>query len=155
MNILYHCSEYPPFRNGGIGSVTRIVAEELASRGHNIYVSGYYSELDKSESIEVINGVTILRYNYRPNLSSFQKKLRLYRNKARLLGNLIQEELDFYEDRIEELIVKYKIQVLELTDFYEFNVYRTTLKFRRFSVPTVIRVHGSESFMLYKKNNKL
>ena len=154
MNILFHCSEYPPFRHGGIGSVIRIVAEELASRGHNIYVSGYYSGLDKSESIEVINGVTILRYNYRPNLSSFQKKLRLYRNKARLLGNLIQEELDFYEDRIDELIVKFQIQVLELTDFYEFNVYRTTLKFRKFSVPTVIRVHGSESFMLYNSGKK-
>lgn len=83
MNILFHCSEYPPFRNGGIGSVIRIVAEELASRGHNIYVSGYYSGLNKSESIEVINGVTILRYNYRPSQSSFQKKLRLYRNKIR------------------------------------------------------------------------
>lgn len=154
MNILFHCSEYPPFRNGGIGSVIRIVAEELASRGHNIYVSGYYSGLNKSESIEVINGVTILRYNYRPSQSSFQKKLRLYRNKVRLLGNLIQEELDFYEDRVEELIVKYHIQVLELTDFYEFNVYRTTLKYRRFSVPTVIRVHGSESFMLFNTGKK-
>ena len=32
MNILFYCSEYPPYVTGGIGSATKIVAEELAKR---------------------------------------------------------------------------------------------------------------------------
>ena len=149
MNILFNCSEYPPFRNGGIGSVTKIVAEELVSRGNSVYVVGYYTDLNIREKIEVVNGVTIFRYNYKPNRTSLQSKIRMYRNKFRMLGKSIQKELDFYEDRIGDIINKYNIDILELTDFYHFNVYRTKLKFRRFNVPTIIRVHGSESFMLY------
>ena len=42
MKILFYCNEYPPYPTGGIGSVTKIVAEELVKRGHEIFVVGYY-----------------------------------------------------------------------------------------------------------------
>ena len=40
MNILYYCDEYPPTRNGGIGTVVKLVAEAMAARGHQVTVAG-------------------------------------------------------------------------------------------------------------------
>ena len=47
MNLLYYCSEYPPYKSGGIGTVTKIVAEELVRRGHNVSVIGYYPDINE------------------------------------------------------------------------------------------------------------
>ena len=69
MNILFYCAEYPPYKTGGIGSVTKIFAEELVRRGHNVYVMGYYPENKSFPQYSVINGVHIYRLNlgYRSN----------------------------------------------------------------------------------------
>ena len=147
MNILFQCSEYPPFRNGGIGTVTKIVAEELARRGHNITVCGYYSELLLQEKVEIINGVAVYRFNKGTRRGSLRQSFFLILNKLGLAGFFIQRELSWYEDMIASLIEKKKIEVLEITDFYNFNLFKTKLNYRRFDVPTVMRVHGSASFV--------
>ncbi len=147
MNILYQCSEYPPFRNGGIGTATKIVAEELVSEGHHVYVVGYYIDLPQTEMVEEINGVTVYRFNLGLRRGKFRQKIFPLLNKFHLVSHLIQRELTWYEEKIETLIKKHDIDVLEMTDFYTFNFYDTRLRFKRFSVPTVIRVHGSASFI--------
>ena len=38
MNILYLCDEYPPAKTGGIGTVTKVVAEAMVQKGHTVYV---------------------------------------------------------------------------------------------------------------------
>jgi len=147
MNILFQCSEYPPFRNGGIGTVTKVVAEELVRRGHNVSVCGYYSELPVRERVEEINGVTIYRFNKGTRKGAIRVFFFLLLNKIRLVGFLIQKELSWYEKKIDAIIRKNQIDVVEMTDFYNFNLYRAKLRYRRFDVPTVMRVHGSASFI--------
>lgn len=147
MNILFQCSEYPPSRNGGIGTVTKIVAEELARNGHHVYVVGYYTELQSAEDFEVIGGVGVYRYNLGTRRGSKMKKIFPILNKFHLAGFFVQRELSWYECRIDALIKKHNIELLEMTDFYSFCLYHTRLKFREFSVPTVMRVHGSASFI--------
>ncbi|MCC7495980.1 MAG: glycosyltransferase family 4 protein [Bryobacterales bacterium] len=44
MKICFLCSEYPPGRHGGIGSVTRVLGRALASAGHQVRVIGCYPE---------------------------------------------------------------------------------------------------------------
>lgn len=153
MNILFHCSEYPPFRNGGIGSVTKIIAEELVRRNHNVYVVGYYSELNTCRTIENINGVTVICLNlgYRRGI---KVKLFKYLNKLHLVRYFIQKELSWYEQQLDEIIKSEHINILELTDFYRFNIYNAKLKYKRFTIPTIIRVHGSVSFMLKNLGKK-
>ena len=154
MNILFQCSEYPNFRNGGIGTVTKIVAEELVGQGHHIYVVGYYSDLPQQEMVEVINGVVIYRYNLGLRKGKFRQQLLRILNKVGLAGGLIQRELSWYEERIVALIDRHKIDVLEMTDFYNFCLFHAKLLFKKFVVPTVMRVHGSASFIQYYSGKK-
>lgn len=149
MNILYNCSEYPPFRNGGIGSVTKIIAEELVKMGHRVVVVGYYPELSIQESREVINGVYVFRYNMSPNLSGIRKNVHRLLNKCKLDGHYVQSQLSWYEHKISDLIEKFDINLVEITDFYTFNTYKCKLHYSKFKVPTVLRAHGSVSFMHY------
>lgn len=148
MNILYQCSEYPPFRNGGIGTVTKIVAEEMARRGHNVYVIGHYPEMEGHELIEKINGVIVYRYNCGLRHGYFKGQLSHILNRLHLIGYILQKEVNWFEKKIENLIKKHNIDILEMVDFYEFNNHNAHLNFHRFAVPTVLRVHGSASFIL-------
>lgn len=147
MNILFQCSEYPPFRNGGIGTVTKIVAEELVKNGHNVYVAGYYTNLQCREAYEDIGGVGVYRYNLGTRRNGTIQKLFTFLNWFHLAGVFIQRELSWYENRIEALIKKHDIDILEMTDFYHFCLFRAMLTFKTFNVPTVMRVHGSASFI--------
>lgn len=55
MNICLLCNEYPPAPHGGIGPVTRQLAEGLLGFGHKVHVVGVYGQ--SQDSIEAINGV--------------------------------------------------------------------------------------------------
>lgn len=147
MNILYHCSEYPPYKNGGIGTATKIVAEEMSKRGHTVFVVGYYTDIVERKIIEKINGVTVIRLNYGTRRSRFQKSLFSILNRICCVGPFIQKELTWYENNIERIIEETNIDIFELTDYYPFNHFNARLTFKKFSIPTVLRVHGSASFL--------
>lgn len=158
MNILYYCDEYPPFKTGGIGSVTKIVGEELAKRGHNIYVIGYYPYNCDLPQYSEIDGVHVYRLNI-----GIRKMLGVnlfpILHKLRLSKRIIQKELNYTEDYIQRFIVKKNIDILEMTDFYAFNYANGNLDFKKFNIPTILRVHGSVSYVNFilgkkRKNNK-
>ncbi len=58
MNLCYVCSEYPPFRHGGIGSTTQVFGRAFAARGHQVRVVGVYPE---SGPVEQDRGVSVYR----------------------------------------------------------------------------------------------
>ena len=60
MNILYICSEYPPFAHGGIGTVTQILAEGMAGLGHKVHVAGVYGDIN-SDTHDLVSGVLVHR----------------------------------------------------------------------------------------------
>lgn len=142
MNILFYCSEYPPFRSGGIGSVTKIVAEQLAQRGHKVIVAGYYPNMPHKQLIENINGVTIYRIGLGLRDGWLKRKFIQGCNKLHMARWIHQYEIDRIEAQLEHIIKEHSIDIMELTDFYPLVRCKSRLKFRKFSVPTILRIHG-------------
>ena len=68
MNILYICDEYPPGRNGGIGTMVQVLGRELVKQGHNVYVAGLYSYRYGGNNFEEDKGVKVWRLRYGLNL---------------------------------------------------------------------------------------
>lgn len=86
LRLCFICNEYPPSSHGGIGTVTRDLAEGLAAAGMCATVIGVYSPqvLAVSETIvEWINGVKVIRL---PAVSKFIPAQAAYvLNRLRLL----------------------------------------------------------------------
>lgn len=148
MNILFYCNEYPPYKTGGIGTVTKIVAEALAKRGHNISVVGYYPTNTTLPEYSKINEVHVYRYNLGYRDKKWKHILFMILVKLHLGYLIVNKELVFTENKIETLISKENIDILEFTDYYDFNLYPSKNRvFKRFNVPTILRIHGSVSFL--------
>ncbi len=169
MNILFYCDEYPPVRNGGIGSVVKIVAESLAERGHRVVVAGDYSRF-KQEDLkpkEDINGVKIIRFlsNEYAGLSRkflllillFTKTLKLNFVKNKIQTKLVQYNLNITNKKLQKLISDNEIDLIELVDYQDFlvNFVKGEINYHRFSVPTVLRIHGSVSFLRHYKDGHI
>ena len=102
MNILFYCSEYPPFVTGGIGSATKAVAEELARRGHNVYVVGYYISMPtKGVIYENINNVHIYRINKGYRNSTIKQKLFSVLRRLGKTNFIIQKEVSYIDEFIQ------------------------------------------------------
>ncbi|HHR6131814.1 TPA: glycosyltransferase family 4 protein [Providencia alcalifaciens] len=97
MNILFLCSEYPPFPNGGIGTFTKELATELVKNGHKIYVIGNYP-VQKKE-IDVIDGVEVIK---------------IKKSKG-ILGQIINRLRMLFT--IKKIINHRQIDILEVSDF--------------------------------------
>jgi glycosyltransferase involved in cell wall biosynthesis len=164
MNILFYCDEYPPLRNGGIGSVTKVVAESLAQRGHTVVVVGNYGQLKETSGIAdyaVINNVHVYRFLsqvYKTKTLFFFKVvlcLAIFFDFTRAVNffkfQIARCKLRRTEVKIEQLIKDYQISIVELPDYQDelFHGLNRIVEFRKFSVPTIIRIHGSCSFLEY------
>lgn len=148
MNILYYCDEYPPARNGGIGTVVRIVAEAMSQRGHKVFVAGKYWEGKGQETIEQINGVTVIRW-HKGKYNSICLKLkslfgRWYKNnrKPQLVFSRTQQ-------LIKDTVAKYRIDLVEVPDYVDDFVHHNNMVTPNWdhTVPKLVRVHGSVSFL--------
>lgn len=158
MNILYYCAEYPPAITGGIGSVTKILAEELIRQGHNVYVIGLYPAFERYlPQFSTINGVHVYRYFEKKEIwgnGYAGRKLTALITRLGLRDKRNQKECSFIENKIDSLCQELHIDILELTDYYSFIAKaQRTLTFKKFTIPTIIRLHGSVSFLSYFKKH--
>jgi glycosyltransferase involved in cell wall biosynthesis len=129
MNILYICSEYPPCpTQGGIGTVTQILAEGMAKLGHKVHVAGIYSDITKNRQ-ELVSDVVIHRLKHYTGV--------LKDSKARI-------KLFFY---IKKLIKKERIDLIEAHDFMG----PTAFWYGKLP-PVVIRLHGSVTYFTRETN---
>lgn len=148
MKILFYCDEYPPAKTGGIGTATKIIAEELVARQHEVYIIGYYPENKLLPEYSLVNGVNVFRYNLKYRDTKLKQYIFKILSRINFAYSIVDEELKFTEDKIQFLIEKYNIDILELTDYYAFNVYPSRKRnFRKFSIPTILRIHGSVSYL--------
>lgn len=149
MNILYICDEYPPCKHGGIGTVTQNLARILVERGNNVVVVGFYPYLRKAAERENDNGVKVYRFFY-------GSKWKLFLSRNQFTSRFINIRKDFYQYivKLRCLIAEYKIEIIEIPDFVEAFRYGGLKKisFPDFGVPTVLKVHGSQSFLNYYSN---
>ena len=149
MNILFYCCEYPPYVTGGIGSATKIVAEELAQRGHNVYVVGYYEAMPtKGVLYESINNVHIYRLNKGYRNSIIKQKLFVLLNKLGKSNFITQKEVSYIDGFIQHLVGTKNIEVIEFTDYFnQCLCTKGKLSFKEFSIPCILRIHGCASFL--------
>jgi len=64
MNVLFICEEYPPGKNGGIGTMVRMLGREMVKQGHNVYVAGLYPHGYGEADYEEDEGVKVWRLRY-------------------------------------------------------------------------------------------
>lgn len=88
MKICLLCSEYPPSKHGGIGPVTRQLAEGLVALGHVVHVVGLY--VLRVDIIETIAGVTVHRLSRvgRGVFGELRSRLKLTRYLEELHRNI-------------------------------------------------------------------
>ena len=128
MKIGFMCEEYPPCKNGGIGTYTKLIAEGLAKRGHKIIVFGHYHERIlplKEKTIECINDVIVIRWPF--------VKYTTNSHINHLFNRLV---LHF---RIKKIVAKYKLDLIEASDsggMVPFGI----------KTPLITRLHGTVTF---------
>ena len=150
MNILYYCEEYPPVRNGGIGTVVKLVAEAMSRRGHKVVVVGKYWEGNGISTKERINGVDIIRWHKR-RYNSFILRLCSFIGTPK--AKAIKSQLVFSRTQrlLKKTVNQYSIDIVELPDYVDDFIHCNSLRVTQWSCPApkIIRVHGSVSFLLH------
>jgi len=143
MNILYICDEYPPCQHGGIGSVTQNLALQMALKGHQVSVCGFYPYYRPALPYENDSGVKVYRHFY-------GNRLLLKLSRHRYFGTIIniKNKFNSYTKFIKEIIENNHIDIIEIPDFNE--AFRYTgprfIKYPDFGIPTIIKLHGTFSF---------
>lgn len=157
MNILFSCDEYPPIKSGGIGSVTRIVAEELARKGHKVFVISGILPCYDLPSVDIQNGVEIHRFKYFSSLSflfggadkGYESFVLRVLKKTGLIAKWAKSEFYRTHRIIQEFIKENKIEIVEFPDYLKLSDYykdRQSVEFPSYDIPMIARVHGSQSF---------
>lgn len=166
LKILYYCDEYPPIKSGGIGTVTKIIAEEMSRRGHEVFVlSGVLPNIQLPEE-KIENGVKIFRLRYFKRIAFLFSRKRPNGNTlaVRILQRLgilaIFAKKEFYRthDIIKKIINENKIDIIEIPDYFKLSDYykcRKEVSFPKYDIPSVARVHGSQSFASYFRDGKI
>ena len=151
MNLLYYCDEYPPVRNGGIGTVVKLVAEAMAKRGHRVIVAGKYWEGQSRQTIEEINGVTVIRWHKGSYRTLGIRACDFIRDEKRLRTLKAQRILDRTRLLLERVVKEHQVDLLEMPDYVDSFIYNDGIVFPRkhFSIPLLLRVHGSVSFLYH------
>lgn len=155
MNILFICDEYPPGKTGGIGSVTKLLADTLQRKGHQVFVVGIYAHGYGGKDYEEQDGVKIWRLRYKTDIGlisgndtlldkvlvhTLRKTGILKRDASRRLKELIQH--------IEKLITTRRIDIIEMPDWnnFFFNIGLKQLVIPSFGVPLMVKMHGTLSY---------
>lgn len=154
--ILFYCDEYPPAKSGGIGSVTKIVAEALAATDRQISIAGNYEYGSIDMKATVINGVKIYRFPYFTFLRFFPAFSRRFvkagLRKTGILSKIAAKDLQRNEQKIAELIRFLDIEIIELVDYISLlKEIKQPISLQKFEIPSTLRIHGSVSFLNLNK----
>lgn len=151
MNILFICDEYPPGRNGGIGTMVQVLGRELVKQGHEVYVAGLYSYRYGQADYEEDQGVKVWRMRYGLNLHT-KPESRWY-NLLEKLPAIIRRNLNGqrafqkYVDFVHQLVDKAKIDVIEIQDWNTFaNHIGFIVEWPEFKAPLVLKSNGSHTY---------
>ncbi|MBA3828783.1 MAG: glycosyltransferase family 4 protein [Taibaiella sp.] len=160
MNILYLCDEYPPGPHGGIGTIVRQQARALVRKGHHVVVAGYYDWWYGGENELNDNGVIVYRYRRRlavngvKNVNSFGiNATNKILKSTGLYERDIKNGMIKYRAFLENLIIKHKIELVEMPDYNDYMRYtRKYIPFPVLPVPVIVKLHGNITYSS-KENN--
>lgn len=128
MNIIYICNEYPPGRTGGIGTFVHELANQLAHRGHKIFVVGFIDDVTQRLEIEDNNIKVIKLPKSSGKMAIFFDRLALY-------------------NEIKKLIFKNNIHIIEAPDFEGLSSFLPRGKYK-----SIVRLHGSHTYFAHEMN---
>jgi glycosyltransferase involved in cell wall biosynthesis len=157
MNILYCCEEYPPGKNGGIGTMVQLLARQLVRQGHRVWVLGLYPPGYGQANEETDQGVQVLRLRY-------QTDIGLIRNDFSLTDNLLYRALRLTGllrwdtrrsagqlfRRIQALVQEHRIDLIEMPDWNTFLHRGATIKIPDLGAPLVVKFHGGHSYLRHQ-----
>lgn len=138
MKVCYICNEYPEGPHGGIGTVVKLLAEEIVNMGHQAIVIGVYDRSYPSASFEKKNNVEV--YRLKVDLKNRFESFLGYYKMSRILRRWITEG---------------KVDIIEVPDSYGM-----ISIFKSFRAPLVLRAHGNNTYIssvlgtLLKKKTK-
>ena len=163
MTVLYICSEYPPGKIGGIGSMTRTLARAMVNAGHTVLVAGLYlpgyggADFETDEGVKVwrkrlLVDVGLIRNNY-----SFIDTLLI---KSLSASGILQKDLvkniTKFNEFVGTLISQFNVDIIEWPDFNDsFQYLGTAVKWPAFNVPLVVKFNGTQSFLNYPAKSPL
>jgi glycogen synthase len=163
MNILYICEEYPPGKNGGIGTMVQVLGRELVSQGHNVYVVGLYPLGYSQKNYEEDNGVKIWRLRYNTDIGIFKGSyslldkvfLKFYLFSGLKYIDTISSTKKLF-NFINELITEYNIDIIEIPDWNTFlhNSLRS-IQIPSFNVPLIVKLNGSHTYFSHELNEPI
>lgn len=151
MKILFICDEYPPGKNGGIGTVVQVLGRELVKQGHEVFVAGLYRYRYGGEDFEIDKGVKVWRWRFGLNLK-LNENSRLYNLIEKSPGALRRhlngkKAFNRFIAFIENLIKKEGIEVIEIPDWNNFAFFiGFTVKWPSFKIPLIVKSHGSYTY---------
>lgn len=152
MKILFLCDEYPPCKHGGIGTVTRLLAQEFEKKGNHVVVCGFYPYYRTALATENDHGVKVFRFFY-------GNKLKLLFSKRKFFGRFINVKKEFssYVSEVKRIIKEHEIEIIEMPDYYE--IFRYTgpkfIQFPDFGIPKVVKIHGGATFFTYIRDKTI
>ncbi|HXB90705.1 MAG TPA: glycosyltransferase family 4 protein [Puia sp.] len=158
MKILYICEEYPPGKNGGIGTMVRVLGREMVRQGHTVYVIGLYIHGFGGADYEEDEGVKVWRLRYgtdagwmRDEGSRLQKILL----KALKFSMILQLDTLFSVGRlfrrISRMVREEGIDVIEMPDwntFFQNSFLRINIP--SFGAPLLVKFHGTDSYFRHE-----
>ena len=123
MKLCFVCSEYPPARHGGIGSVTQVLGRALAARGHEVRAIGVYGVMDGLAERENDQGVEVWRTGMPPGRFGWTRgRKQLFQTVARW-------------------VQRGEVDLIEVPDWEGYAAGWPAL-----GAPIVTRLHGSSSY---------
>ncbi len=99
LKILFICNEYPPAPYGGIGIITKTIAEELVKQNFKVAVLGYYEGL-KADKVEIREGVKVYSLARRSFLIK-EKIIQAILDRICLTRAMRKIEVEFMPDIVE------------------------------------------------------
>ncbi len=155
MNILFICDEYPPGKNGGIGTAVQMLCTELEKKGHGLFVVGLYPHGYGGPDYEEQGNIKIWRLRYRTDVGLISAnntlKDKLLLHALRLTGILTRDaarQLQNMWQLVKELIATHHIHIAEMPDWnnFYFNVRLKDLVIPALEVPLIVKLHGTLSY---------
>lgn len=160
MNILFICDEYPPGKNGGIGSAVKSLADKLSEQNNHVYVIGLYPHGYGGLDYEEQGEVKIWRLRYKTDIGLISDKNSL---KDKVIINLLRKlgilnidanyRLKNMINFIKEIIQKYAIHIIEIPDWNNiyFNLNTANFKLPDFGIPLNVKLHGTHSYFNHEQ----
>ena len=154
MNILYLCDEYPPGRHGGIGTSVRLLARQMVKLGHKVVVAGLYGPGYGGEDEFFDEGVNVYRFrrgydfDFLANEESLISRIAIrFLMDSGLLQCDITKNLAVYQNKLEDIIKKHGIDIIEMPDYNDYVRFcKSFVPFPQLPVPVVVKMNGTNTY---------